>query len=78
VPSLPFFLAAAPELRPDERQDAVGEAAGLEVALERDQGAGREVEPVRECLRLVGMRVVLAGRGQGDAVQRQLRFQHRG
>src|SRR3954467_12733054 len=35
------LLAAAPELRPDERQDAVGEPASLEVALEGEQGARR-------------------------------------
>src|SRR5215211_9069770 len=71
------LLAAPAELRPDEGEHPVGEAARLEVALEREQRAGGHIEAVRQRLRLVGVRVVLAGRGDGDATERQLRGEHR-
>ena len=43
----------AGELRPDVDDDPVGEAARLEVALEREQAVGRQLQPVGELLRLV-------------------------
>ena len=42
------LLGAAAELAPDVDEHAVGEAAGLEVALERAERGGGEREPVRE------------------------------
>ena len=41
---------------------AVGDAATLEIALEGEQAVGREFETVGEGLRLIGVRVVRAGR----------------
>ena len=77
VGAAPVLLGAAAELRPDEREHAVGEAAGLEVALEGEQGAGRDVEPVRERLRLVRVGVVLAGCSDRHAAKRELGGEHR-
>ena len=42
------LLGPAAELRPDERQDAVGEPACLEVALEGGDRVGRQLEVVGE------------------------------
>ena len=44
VPPEPFSSRAAAELRPDEHEHAVGEPARLEVALEREQRVGRQLE----------------------------------
>jgi hypothetical protein len=42
-------------------EDAVGEAARLEVALEREQRVGGRLQALRERARLVGVRVVMPG-----------------
>jgi hypothetical protein len=65
------LLAAAPELRPDEREDAVGEAARLEVALERKQRVAGQLQPGREAVWLIRVRVVHAVRAERDAVEGQ-------
>ena len=72
------FLGSPAELRPDEREHAVGEPAGLEVALEGEQRARGDVEAVRERLRLVRVRVVLARSRDRDAAERELGGEHRG
>ena len=78
VPAEPFSLRAAAELRPDVNEHAVGDAAPLEVALEREQAVGRQLEAVGEGLRLVGVRVVGAGRLQRDAPDREAGVEHLG
>ena len=72
------LLRAAAELRPDEREHAVGDAASLEIALEGEQRLRGESKAVESDGRLVGVRVVLAARLERDAAQRQPRGDHRG
>src|SRR5207248_4125863 len=64
------LLRAPAELRPDERQHAVGDAARLEVALEGEERRRRRRERRGERAGLAGMRVVLAGRLECDALER--------
>ena len=71
------LLGAPPELRPDVHEHAVGEAARLEVALEREQRVRGQLQPLREVARLVRVRVVVPRRGQRDDVQRQAAREHR-
>ena len=56
---------------------AIGEAARLEVALEREQGVRRQLQSLRKIARLIRVRVVMPRRRQRDDVQRQSAAEHR-
>ena len=71
------LLGAAAELRPHEREHAVGDPARLEVALEREQARRRDAEVLGQLLGLVGVRVPGARRGQRRAADRQPGGEHR-
>jgi len=59
------------ELRPDERHDAIGDPAGLEVALEGEEALCGHGQPGGQLVGLVVGRVVGAGCLEGDTVERQ-------
>src|SRR5207344_2453101 len=63
------LLGAASELRPDVHENPAGQAARLEVALEREQRIRGQLEPLGQGGRLAGVRVVLARCRQRDAVE---------
>ena len=71
------LLRAPAELRPDVDENAVGQPARLEVALEGEQRVGGELEPVGES-RLVVVGVVGARARERDDVKWQTRSEHRG
>ena len=68
----------AAELGPDVDQHAVGQPARLEVALEGGERVAGELERLAERLDLVGVRVVVAGGGDGHAAQGQAHGEHLG
>ena len=67
---------AAPELAPDVHEHAVGDAARLEVGLERGQRGGQHAEVLRQRRGLVLVRVVAAVGVERDDLQRQVLVDH--
>ena len=72
------LLGPAAELRPHVDEDAIAQAAGVEVALEGGQRVEGQPDLVGQAGGLVGVGVVVARGGEGDAAQRQPAAEHRG